>query len=254
MINNKSNIDYDTDIMKNNIVEIMKEKRITQTMLSEETGIAQPTISDVLSKKNSHCFSVPQLVKIASYLGVSTDNLLGVTLPSNASEEITLADVCQKLFEIDKMIKINIGTCGTGEYHGVDSFAEEFVEDTTLGIYFKNSALTNILAEWRDLKSANIQKNDTQKKILQLWEHDTQENSKDRKKRWQFRNKHEQAMYLAKLILKQYYDSQENSLLTFELSVDENVEILKDFYTLIPYYFDDEEDRELLCRYIKSLT
>lgn len=256
MKNNNCISEYNIDIMKNNIVEIMRKKRITQTMLSENTGIAQPTISDVLSKKNSHCFNVPQLVKIASYLNVSTDNLLGIESNSNnGNENITLSDVCQKLFEVDKLIKINIGTCKTGKYKEDDSTWGGAKEVEECCIFFLNPTLSKILEVWKGLQdSGKKMPPDAYKEIMQLWKNDALKRYQKHKKRWQFRNKQEQARFLANLILEHRYDDPDDFPSPDLCFDNENIKILKEFRAFITIYFDDPEDREYLSKYIDRLT
>ena len=102
----KSNINislYDINILKNNIKKIMKEKHITQTELSESTGIDQPRISTVLSGKTSECFTVPQLVSISGTLKVSVDTLLGIIPPEESEQDLCMSDICSKLFDLDKI-------------------------------------------------------------------------------------------------------------------------------------------------------
>ena len=83
--------DYDISTLIENIQRIMKERNITQEELAAAAGIAQPRISKIFKREGSNCFTIQQLVAIASYFHVSVDSLLGIKTnnPPEEEKEIT---------------------------------------------------------------------------------------------------------------------------------------------------------------------
>lgn len=81
-------LEYDLDKMKKNIRDLMTDSHMTQEQLERKTGISQSRISKVLnSKKNSDAFTIQQLVSIAQVFGVSTDQILGLNIPTKEKKE-----------------------------------------------------------------------------------------------------------------------------------------------------------------------
>ena len=70
--------DYDISTLIENIQRIMKERNITQEELAAAAGIAQPRISKIFKREGANCFTIQQLVAIASYFHVSVDSLLNI--------------------------------------------------------------------------------------------------------------------------------------------------------------------------------
>lgn len=79
--------DYDISTLIENIQRIMKERNITQEELAAAAGIAQPRISKIFKREGSNCFTIQQLVAIASYFHVSVDSLLGIKTNNPPEEE-----------------------------------------------------------------------------------------------------------------------------------------------------------------------
>ena len=105
MMNSDNSIsDYDIGIMKKNISKLMKDKDITQSQLADIAEMNQSRVSKILNPETSDCFTIQQLVAIAQALHVSTDSILGIKTEEVQPEEaeITLADICTKLFELDE--------------------------------------------------------------------------------------------------------------------------------------------------------
>ena len=191
-------IDYDINIMKDNIRRIMREKKITQQTLSEQIGVPQSQISDILSKKNSHSFTISQLVLIAKVLKTSTDDLLGVEPEKKELSEISLSDFLEKLFALDEICDIQISDCSA--YFDTTDFYEESSEPltfTTTGIYFKNPVITQILKEWGEFKAVKTSNKEIKEKIIHTWKTNILSNSISCMKKWDFRTKKQQGQYLA---------------------------------------------------------
>lgn len=66
----------------NNIVEMINKLGITQQKLADEIGISKQVMSKIINGKKA--INVAELSKIATILGVSTDDLL---VPNNNEDE-----------------------------------------------------------------------------------------------------------------------------------------------------------------------
>lgn len=201
---------YDINILKNNIRKIMKENHITQTELSERTGIDQPRISTVLSGKTSECFTVPQLVNISGALKVSVDTLLGLKPPEKSKQELCMSDVCSKLFDLDKISDMKIGYCRTGEYEEGSDIFQGPVEIEVPGIYFDNDKLSDFLAEWKELESSGIGREETKSKVLELWKAETIKDASQRKRKWEYRTELEESKNLQERLLEELNEYSSN--------------------------------------------
>ena len=237
---------YDTNILKRNISRITKERNITQSELAAAIGMQQPAISKILSCNDSSCFSIQQLVSIANYLHESIDTLLGITPIAEPQKETSLSDLCQKLFEIDKVQNVEIGICETGEYKIIDDTNGEHAPITTECMFFKNEQISQILKEWKEVESHGSLSKQTKRKIVQLWKDDTINITKTRMKKWEFRNIEEQGAYLAKILLDYYYDPVPDRFLPLELVQDDSVDVLQKFINESAFlYFDARECYDL---------
>ena len=188
---------YDIDILKDNIKKRMNELSITQSKLSEETGIPQPTISNVLSKKNGSNFTVIQLIEIAQYLECSIDDLVGLNTQKKQKIE-TLSDILELLFEIDCNIEIKTAECKTVDT--VETPDGEVSEITNIGIYLDHPDIKDTLKQWNELKKSNIEKT-TKNKVIELWKSDILEKYRINRKEWGFRNIGSWEIYLTKLLI-----------------------------------------------------
>lgn len=152
--------DYDISTLIENIQRIMKERNITQEELAAAAGIAQPRISKIFKREGSNCFTIQQLVAIASYFHVSVDSLLGIKTNNPPEEEkgITLSDVCVKLFELDDLASISFGECRNGEIIPSQTAPGEWEEAYGPCIYFKNDSISNFISEWIEMKEINVKK------------------------------------------------------------------------------------------------
>lgn len=241
----KNIIEYDISNLKKNIKNLMKEKHITQTSLANQAGMDQSRISAILNGKSSDCFTVPQLVYIARALNVSTDTLLGLDKPKEPEHELCMSDICSKLFELDNMVNLKIGSCRTGEVIDFDEFAAEATEKELPGIYFDNQSISNFLEEWADIKSINTSNAETKTKLLQLWKNEQLSIVSAQKASWHFRTKREQAKHLANLLLQHYEEPL--SFLDFDLLNEDSGSILQEYIDSGEYIFDfDENERRMI--------
>lgn len=193
---------YDIDILKDNIKKRMNELSVTQSKLSEETGIPQPTISNVLSKKNGSNFTVIQLIEIAQYLECSIDDLVGLNTQKKQKIE-TLSDILELLFEIDCNIEIKTAECKTGDT--VETPDGEVSEITSIGIYLDHPDIKDTLKQWNELKKSKIEKT-TKNKIIELWKEDILKKYRINRKEWGFRNESEWILYLVKSLIEDNID------------------------------------------------
>lgn len=67
------------------VFEIMKERGITAKKLADAVGVSQGNVSDWKSGRSAPTAAV--MVKIADYLGVTSDYLLGRETPRTAIDE-----------------------------------------------------------------------------------------------------------------------------------------------------------------------
>lgn len=88
-------LDYDNSKAKKNIIRIMSDKGMTQTELSNLTGIAQSRISKVLADKDSSEFTIEQIVRIANAFEITSINeLLGIK-NGFSQKNMTPRDICK---------------------------------------------------------------------------------------------------------------------------------------------------------------
>lgn len=240
-------VNYNIDILKKNILELMDKQNITQSKLSEETGIHQPFISKVLSCKDKSCFTIQQLIEIASFFHVSIDSLLGITAPEEQHSEKSLADVLEKLFEVDEDFSIEIKEQEIDSETEFDDFLGEPIKEIKECIYFQNPYINNILKEWKELKAHNAISESTQKKLLNLWKEDVLKANAMRFKKWNYKTKEEYGPALASLLL----NNPETGPFSF-LPTDENFNILEDYISHGGWLTYNPAELEILYGYIKK--
>lgn len=189
--NNTTMFNYDISIMKKNVSKLMSENGITQGQLAESVGMSQSRISKILNSENSDCFTLEQLIAIAGTFHTSTDRILGLVDTSNIDteeNEITLSDICTKLFEINELAPLKI--------------SESDSEQTTVCIYFDNEPVNRFLREWNDVENMHLKNDNTKEKMINMWKTETIKENSNRFKKWKFKNKHEYQKYLLMFIAK----------------------------------------------------
>ena len=187
---------YDKQIVINNISILMKDKGVTQAELAKGIGVSQSRISDCL--RGQRDFTLSQFVDIANFFETSTDKLLGFTPATAKADETTLADVLQKLFDIDQIIGIDIW-----------EDLEEYVDDDGVPmpsptLYFNNNALGEILKEWVTVDSITTQDAGVKEKLLHLWKEEVLSTARSRKAKWNFRNEEEEGLHLYRYIMSMF--------------------------------------------------
>ena len=142
----------------------MKDKGVTQAELAKGIGVSQSRISDCI--RGQRDFTLSQFVDIANFFETSTDKLLGFTPVTAKADEATLADVLQKLFDINQLININMERINITDQNALPF---DTVPETYLALYFKNDALEKNLEEWAAVDSITTQDAEMKKKLLRLW-------------------------------------------------------------------------------------
>lgn len=220
---------YDKQIVIENISILMKDKGVTQAELAKGIGVSQSRISDCL--RGQRDFTLSQFVDIANFFETSTDKLLGFTPATDKADEITLADVLQKLFDINQLININMERINITDQNALPF---DTVPETYLALYFKNDALEKNLEEWAAVDSITTQDAEMKKKLLRLWKEEALSTAKSRKAKWNFRNEEEEGKILYEHITEWYEDFKINSVL--QPNVDTRINITKEELELAEKY------------------
>ena len=97
----------DIPMLKQRVYNLMQEKRITQEALASEIGMTQPNFCRAISFKNSQCFTLEQIFKIAQYFDVSVDYLLGNIKPKERSTEREICELFTDLIEKRTLVKVD---------------------------------------------------------------------------------------------------------------------------------------------------
>lgn len=217
---------YDNQVVIKNISTLMKDKGVTQAELAKGIGVSQSRISDCL--RGQRDFTLSQFVDIANFFETSTDKLLGFTPATAKADDTTLADILQKLFDIDQIIGIDIW-----------EDLEENVDDDGVPmpsptLYFNNNALGEILKEWVTVDSITTQDAGVKEKLLHLWKEEVLSTARSRKAKWNFRNEEEEGKILYEHITAWYEDFKIVSVL--QPNADTRISITKEELELAEKY------------------
>lgn len=244
--------DYDIGIMKKNISKLMKDKDITQSQLADIAGMNQSRVSKILNPETSDCFTIQQLVAIAQALHVSTDSILGIKTEEVQPEEaeITLADVCTKLFELDELAPLSFGLCGNGEFEVPDSFTGIPVELQSPCIFFKNQSITDFIAEWNEIKKINVQNTALKNNVYSTWKNGSITGNKSKLKKYNFKEKLFFQKNLAESVLSDYSSS---SYENWPILLPDDAVLLKEYIESGNYTLDlDAQDQSMLLDWFKK--
>ena len=200
MENDEKNIIYDTSILKRNIKKLMDkdDSGLSQTKLAEKFGMCQPRLSKLLNTDTSDCFTVQQVGTIANFFHVSIDSLFGLQ-PENSEEtdqEITLYNILDKLFELDKLTEIEFRNRNVKSSGKAPSDYRPY-------ILFKNEQINKILDEWilLDLNLDELHNTELKNKMFKLWKEDTLNEAKQCPQKYNFLTKRERQKELMDIIL-----------------------------------------------------
>lgn len=89
-----------SDILIQNINDLMTNNSITQKKLGEILGMSQPNINHALNPNNKKCFTLDQVIGIANHFNVSIDFLVGNTPKKSPNESISNKDICSFLMSL----------------------------------------------------------------------------------------------------------------------------------------------------------
>ena len=89
--------DFDIDILKKNVRDLIKENNMSQETLGKEIGMSQPNICKALSAKDKKCFTVAQIFAIAEYFHVSIDWLVGHRADLNKPSQRSIGEFLSQL-------------------------------------------------------------------------------------------------------------------------------------------------------------
>lgn len=154
-------------ILQSRINHQMHEKHLSQADIARRTGINQDRLSKCISEVNEapSLLTVPQLIKIASALNCSIEDLvLGERNRTEPKNIETLADVLEcilNLLEVSPKFHLSKIT--------IDNPYD--ISATYPCIYFDNCKIENALDEYRTLLSSFNPY--MQQKMLRLWKKDT---------------------------------------------------------------------------------
>lgn len=235
---------YDIKKAIDNIRRIMVEKDVGQKEIESITGVTQSNISNILNKKKNSSgsykfFSVEQLVALSLEWEISVDELLGITLPKK-KEENELAAILTRLFEIDELLPVDIGTCHDGHTQNIC-------------LYFNNDYLSELLKTWNSLNqfgASSFEAIGASIEAKHYWQESVISQSSSRPIQWAFRTAHEQSEYIALQYI-DYYQKKGDSLNIedcFIYCVLEAVDSL--YYESVEEMI--EEQRKLLEHYVGS--
>lgn len=245
--------DYDIGIMKKTISRLMKDKDITQSQLADIAGMNQSRVSKILNPETSDCFTIHQLVAIAQALHVSTDFILGIKTEEIQPEEaeITLADVCTKLFELDELAPLSFGVCENGEFEVPDSFTGIPLELQSPCIFFKNQSITDFIAEWNEIKKLNVQNSALKNNVYSTWKSGSITENKSKLKKYNFKEKRFFQKILAESFLSDYSSS---SYENWPILLPDDADLLKEYIESGNYTLDlDSQDQSILLDWFKKI-
>lgn len=224
-LNSSNNSTYSDSIaiLKKNISSLLKEKGINQTALANAIGSTQSRVSKCLDLESKDCFTVYQLPLIAQFLQTSIDTLFGFSLTQETSEptkkDVTLADIAQKLFELDEMLELNVSI---------------IPPDSTAEIWFDNKFMYNFLKDWAALKT--LENGDSKKRVIEAWKNTILKDMVERKKQYDFKTKLEVQINLIETLVKEYQErsSYTGGLLEWDIQLAEkDLDLLEDALLLL---------------------
>lgn len=166
-----------SDMLKK-IKAAMKEKGCTQEDLANILLLNQSNISKYLSESEKGFFSVDKFFKICRYLGLSMDEITGLSKKGDESGDESLSDLCNAFCKLN-----NIEPFKTAEI--------ELDGQKHTAVYYGYKQVSDMLQDISKINS--ISDNDT---IFESWENGFKEKNNNRLKKYQFYTKDEFATHL----------------------------------------------------------
>ena len=99
--------------------DLLQERHITQQELADSTGLSEGTVSNLINGRNMHQAKASTLIKIAYYLDISVDWLLGLTSRNNMTTDETIKEMAEKTGFSDRAMKALVDSIDYHE-HGYD--------------------------------------------------------------------------------------------------------------------------------------
>ena len=196
---------------------------------------------------------IAEQVLIAQTLHVSTDSILGIKAieQPETTQEISLADICAKLFELDNLASISFGACKNCQYEEPQNPYEDSIALESPCIFFKNKSITDFIAEWNEIKKINVQSKSVKKSLYTNWKNGTITENKSRLAKYDFKEKRLYQKELAKSYLSDY--GHYSYGLPFLLPDDED--LLTEYVRSGDYILDfDEDSQKKLLNWLGYIT
>ena len=128
-----------------------------------------------------------QLIKL--YLSEGEyEKAMGYCGKLEEEKEITLSDVCVKLFELDDLASISFGECRNGEIIPSQTAPGEWEEAYGPCIYFKNDSIRNFISEWIEMKEINVKNKALKSNLYTTWKIGSIVENKDKYKSTKFQD------------------------------------------------------------------
>lgn len=135
--------DIDKNIVKSNILMLMRKKNISQSDLCEATGMSQPNLSTALNLKSKRFFSVDQICSIAECLNVSLNSLLN--LDASKNQNIDLRQIGEFIIELLKSGRIELKSTGVDELVTIEKLDYDEYGSSDIGGRYQGVPYTAIV-------------------------------------------------------------------------------------------------------------
>lgn len=144
---------YDSDMIKNNIINLMRDKGINQTVLAESVGVDQSRASKCLKTSEKAMFTFEQIVSIANVLGVSLDDIVNKKDidPQNEIPFLSLADFAQSFYDFYKKFSFYMTI---RDMHFEEERDDGIWRCDDIGIMFDTKCMSGFLCEFTEVATA----------------------------------------------------------------------------------------------------
>lgn len=174
----RTNMDKKT--FSKRLKELREERKINKTELAGIIGCDQPKISKLENPDDKTMPTIDNLIMLSEYFHVSTDYLLGCDA-SHHTNSITLADVVQRLFDIETATNISITKHSEERYedsHSNYDYYPNLVSKDMFKLAFEEHGfdgyyLNDFMKEWKEVRDFLNGKDDKiSTQIYELWKKD----------------------------------------------------------------------------------